>query len=163
MADEKETAVAEEPKTKGKFIPILIGVILVVGGAIGTVAVTSPPGDEEVVEVDLETLPPQRCDKQLDWSFNLRGGSGQGMGRLKISFDYKAEDPLVAAPLIERGMDKAKSDVRMLLFGKERDDFKDVAGLTQLRMEISKHLEEAFFPDGDGIVSEVYILEFIFQ
>lgn len=164
MAEEKEaTTEGEEPKKKGKLFPILLGVILVVGAAVGTVAMMSPPPDEEPEEIKLEDLEAKRHDKQLDWSFNLRSAQGQAMGRLKISFDYKAEDPLVAAPLIEKGWDKAKSDVRKLLFGKKRSDFDASGALTQLSVELAKALESAFFPDGEGLVSEVFILDFIVQ
>lgn len=167
MADEKETEATEgeEVKKKGKLFPILIGVILVVGAAVGSVAMMSPPPDEEPEEVKIEDFEAKRYDKQLDWAFNLRSATGQAMGRLKISFDYKAEDPLMAMPKIEKGWDKAKSYVRKLLFRKKASDFKGdvVAPLDQLSIELKKILTNAFFPDEDGMVSEVFILDFIMQ
>ncbi|MCA8969069.1 MAG: flagellar basal body-associated FliL family protein [Planctomycetes bacterium] len=161
MAGKEEAAAAEEPKKKSKLVPILIGVVLVVGGAVATVAMTSPPKDQTEEKVDLNKLEATRYDKQLDWSFNLKGGSSQGMGRLKVSFDYKAEDPLQAAAKIEKGWDKARSDVRFLLFSKRREDFNQASGYEQLQLEVARLLEKAFFPDSDGIVSDVYFLEFI--
>lgn len=164
MAGKDEAAAAAEaPKKKGKLVPILIGVVLVVGGAVATVALTSPAKDTEVKKVDLNTLKPTRYEKQLEWSFNLRGGSGQGMGRLKISFDFKAEDPAAAQPLIGKGWDKALSDVRLLLFSKARDDFKNRSGMEQLKLEVAQLLEQSFFPEGEGLVSDVYFLEWIVQ
>ena len=165
MAEDKPDTQAEghgAPKP-GRLVPVLLGAILVVGGAIGVVALTAPKGDHGVKKVDLDSLEAVRYDDRFDWTFNLAGKGPRGMGRLKVSFDYKAADRATAQKMIQRGWDKARSEIQILLLAKSKDDLSSPAGAIQLKQEILERLGLAFFPSSQGKISDVYILELICQ
>ncbi len=179
MADAKEE---QEPKKKGKLVPVLIGVVVVVGAAIGVVAVTAPPASEvEEVEVDLDTLPSQRCEEPFDLTFNLAGSGARGVGRLKFAFDYKAEDPIAAKEAVKLGRAKAQGELMILLLGKTRAQLGSPEGVITAKHEIQAILQRAFFPEQDdkakgkakskangkpavrGKITDVYLTELLFQ
>ena len=166
MADEKQEAQEEKPKSK--LVPILLGVILVVGGAVATVAMTSPPAEEKPVEVDLDSLKAIRYDEEIGKTFSVGGGQ-QDMAKIKAVFDYKAEDPLKATAAIQEGWAKAQDALSELMLGKTAADLHGKAGFIQLKAELKNLLNDAFFPEPEGEdedavkgkVSDVYITEFL--
>ena len=166
MADDKQEP--QEDKPKSKLVPILLGVILVVGGAVATVAMTSPPAEEEPVEVDIEKLAPTRYAEQFEKTFTLGGGQ-QDMAKFTISFDYKAEDVLKATELIQRGWVKAEDALSELMLGKSGADINSKAGFVQLKAELKELLNEAFFGVAEdeepikAMVCDVYIPKFIIR
>ncbi len=164
MADEKEQK-AEEGGRKSKLLPMILGIVVVVGAAVGVVALTAPPAAEEAPKkVDLDSLPGIQWEDKLEWTFNPR--SRRHVAKISIVFEYKAEDPLAAANAISKGMSKAKSDVRLLCMSKSVEELGSAEGAMELKLEIQQALNEAFFPKDSGVkakVSDVFFDDYLIK
>ncbi len=164
MAEEKEKT-PEEGGGKSKTLPLLLGIVLVVGAAVGVVAMTSPPAKQEgSAPLDLDSLPGTQWEEKLSWTFNP--SSQRHVTKISIVFEYKAEDPLKATAAIQKGMYKAKSDIRLLCMSKTIEDLSTAEGAMQLKLEIQNALNQAFFPEDAKVnakVSDVFFDEYLIK
>ncbi len=168
MADkaEKKTEDSAEGKKKGKLIPILLGIFLVVGAAIGTVAVVLPPSEEEAEEeVAVEPLDARTPDGEADlfpakkfvpdtpnalrWTFTPNTADMSRKGVLRISFRYRTREPephLKTLATIADNLDEMRNAVRLLLADKSPSDLAGKRGLEALSNGLLGILNEKIFP-----------------
>ncbi len=165
MADDKEKKEGEEGGGKSKMLPILLGVILVVGGAVGVVAMTAPQKPKEAKkEIDLDSFPAKVWPEKLSWTFNP--GTRRNVAKIGISFEYKAEDDLKTQGVILEALPKARSRIQILLLGKKVDELTGGDNALQLKLEMRDILNETFFPnaeDAHAKVSDVYFDEYLIK
>ncbi|GEM_PF-2639013 len=165
MADEKEKKDEQEGGRKSKLLPIFLGMILVVGGAVGVVAMTAPQKPkEEKKEVDLDSFPPKVWPEKLSWTFNP--GTRRNVAKIGISFEYKAEDDIKTQGVIVEALPKARSRIQILLLGKSVDELTGGDNALQLKLEMRDILNETFFPNSEEAhakVSDVYFDEYLIK
>lgn len=171
MAEEKEKAEgAEAPAKKSKMVPILLGVVLVVGAAIGTVAFVLPKKQEVVKVPSIDEFTAIQYPQKIKWTWNLSSKGMTRMGVLGINFEYRTRDPLLASQAIERNYSRMYGEVRVMLADKSPEDVEGGAGLRQLKLELLDILDRSLFPENEETedetkiqskVSDVFILELL--
>ncbi|PIE24714.1 MAG: hypothetical protein CSA62_02460 [Planctomycetota bacterium] len=150
MAENQEDKAAEggEEKKGGKMLPILLGVILVVGAAIGTVAFVLP-GEKEPEQI----VPITEFPEQMSRPMKVGWPDGTKTGQIEFRFVYRqrpeAQEGVQKA--IEENRDRLKASVLSYLSGKNP---RQVGGPRGLAMTLVPIVERSLFPDELKKVSE---------
>lgn len=166
MADKNTESGAEEAveeTKKSRLVPVILGAVLVIGASAGVVVMTAPPPPEqEEQEVDYSSLPAKQWERSLSETFNPLN-SKNSICKLSYYFEYKApDDPLLEQKVIEPNLRKAQSEILIFLKGMTKEDLEGSSGAQHIRKKLRQLLNESVFPNGDGIISDVFIKDLLF-
>ncbi|MEZ5989496.1 MAG: hypothetical protein R3F30_10290 [Planctomycetota bacterium] len=165
MSNEPEqgTPAVPEKRKRGGLVAIILGATLVIAGAAGVVVFTRPDSKAEAeAQVDLDTLPARQWIEKISVTFNPLN-SKNSLCKLSFYFEYKCPPaPMVEEQVIVPNLRKAKSRILIFLKGLTKDDIEGSHGAEHVRKQLIELLEESLFPDGGGLVSDVFIEELLF-
>lgn len=159
--EEKPQEAAEEKKSK--LLPILFGVLLVVGAAVGTVAFVLPPKEAEQAPPPISEF--QQVLHPEKWS--VRWPVESKIGQIEFKFMYRTRDPLWAEKTIA---DRSDMLVAKVLRHLSERTAQEVGGLTGLTSALRTVVEDAVFPEAKealnesekmAIVSDILILNYL--
>ena len=165
MAENQEDKAPEsgEEKKGGKMLPILLGVILVVGAAVGTVAFVLPPSGEPE-----EAVPITDFEDQMSLPMKVSWTLGPKIGQIEFRYVFRVRTE--AQQAVERTMDSKRDRLKAAVLSYLSDKTAtQVGGPRGLALTLVPIVERSLFPDdADELneakknvqVSEVLILDY---
>jgi flagellar FliL protein len=152
------TEAASRPKSKLKLIIALVGVLVLLGGGVGTWFVFFRHGGDEVHAVAAPAKPPVFVDVP-DLLVNLVGSPGERVQYLKVKvvLEVKEEKQVEAIkPSMPRVTDLFQTYLREL----RSSDINGSAGLFRLKEELTRRVNLAIAPNQ---VSAILFKEIVVQ